>query len=147
VWSSKTVNWIYSLSISTFTSGRYINTILHSFIDYKYKCSTSCAYSHFCSEHYHHFFLQKKYFSFNPLLMQGQHKSVNPTYIQLLVYNAPLTTGHLSYLARFQMHWDSKILLNCLPLIRTHFHWFAEGGDLIRGRHHHTMVIAEVIKM
>jgi hypothetical protein len=31
-------------------------------------------------------------------------------------YTAPPTKGHPSYLARFQMHWNIKILLNCTYL-------------------------------
>ena len=52
----------------------------------------------------------------------------------LPLYKAPLTKGHASYQAIFQMHWDGKILLNChpqdRPLRRPTFH--CRMGDLIR---------------
>ena len=43
-------------------------------------------------------------------------------------YNKATTTiGHPSYKTRFQMHWDSKILLNCHPL-------HCSKGGLIKGK-------------
>ena len=53
----------------------------------------------------------------------------------LYIYSSPpLTKCHSSYQTRFQMHWDSKILVNChpqerLPLVRQFFH--CRRGGLI----------------
>jgi hypothetical protein len=35
----------------------------------------------------------------------------------------------------------SMHMMYYICICNPHFHWFAEGGDLIRGRHHHTMVV------
>ena len=42
------------------------------------------------------------------------------TLIRPLLPKAPPTQGHHSYQARFQMHWDNKILLNCPSWKRGH---------------------------
>ena len=40
---------------------------------------------------------------------------IRPLATQATSYQTTHNTGHLSYQARYQMDWDSKILLTCLP--------------------------------
>ena len=51
-------------------------------------------------------------------------------------YQATPNNGYLSYQTRFQIHWDSKMLLNC-PINRSHPSYkvtvLLQNGDLITG--------------